>query len=65
MSVSLTEQIKCVERELVMRRRVYKRRVEEGRMDQAMADREIEAMEAVLETLKSKDRAENELPLDP
>ena len=53
MTVSLPEQIKCVEREIAMRRRVYPRWVADKRMTQAKADHELAAMEAVLETLKA------------
>ena len=57
--VTIEEQIKAVEREINMRRRVYPRWVENKRMSQEKADKEIKAMEAVLETLKKvqqKDR---------
>ena len=50
--IGLPDQIKAVEREIVMRRRVYPRWVSGGRMSQAKADAEIAAMEAVLATLK-------------
>jgi hypothetical protein len=48
----IDEQIACVKREIEMRRRVYPRWVQEGKMKQAKADAEIEAMEAVLATLR-------------
>lgn len=48
---TLDEQIACVERELTYRRRVYGRLVFAGKMTQARADREIEVMSAVLETV--------------
>jgi hypothetical protein len=44
--------IATVSREVGMRRRVYPRRVAQGKMPQAEADREIAAMEAVLNLLK-------------
>lgn len=50
--IPLLEQIACVERELVMRRRAYPRWIEGGKMTQAKADAEIRAMTAVLETLR-------------
>jgi hypothetical protein len=50
--VPLTEQIRCVGRELGLRRNVYPKFAAGGRMKQAEADREIAAMEAVLSTLK-------------
>lgn len=63
MPVPLSEQIKCVEREIVLRRRVYPRWVESGRMKQAKADQEIAAMEAILETLRRFERYEKALKL--
>jgi predicted nuclease with RNAse H fold len=51
MPVSLAQQIRCVERELRLRRHVYPRWIEEKRLSQADADAEILAMEAVLSTL--------------
>lgn len=50
--IPITEQIKCVERELALRRRVYPRQISAHRMSQITADREIAAMTAVLETLR-------------
>ena len=50
--VSLHDQLRCVDRELVMRRTVYPRLVREGKKDQADADREIKVMAAVYETLE-------------
>ena len=50
--ITIVEQIDCVQRELLYRRRVYARRVEQGKMTQQLADREIRRMSAVLETLQ-------------
>ncbi len=50
--VSLTDQIKCVNRELGKRREVYARLVVVGKMTGAFAAKEICRMEAVLATLK-------------
>jgi len=50
--ISIDDQVKCVEREIKMRHSVYARRVADKKMTQAQADREIEAMEAVLGTLR-------------
>lgn len=52
MTVSLSRQIGCVEREIAMRKRVYPRLVAAGKMRAAMASFEIGDMEAVLETLR-------------
>jgi hypothetical protein len=49
--VTLDEQIAAVRREIAMRERVYPRQVGNGRMTQRLADRELELMRAVLETL--------------
>ena len=50
----MTAQIKCVEREIAMRKRVYPRFVKNGKMTQQEADAELAAMEAVLKTLNEK-----------
>lgn len=52
MTIPITAQIECVRREIAMRRRVYPRWVHQARMSQEKADHEIDAMEAVLETLR-------------
>jgi hypothetical protein len=44
--------IKCVEREIGMRKRVYPNWVEKKRMSQEKADLEIRTMTAVLDQLK-------------
>jgi hypothetical protein len=51
--VSLADQIRCVGRELGMRRTVYPKFIASGRMKQDEADREIERMDAVYATLKA------------
>jgi len=50
---TLNEQIRCVEREISMRRRVYPRFVTTGKMTAPKADEEIACMEQVLRTLRS------------
>jgi hypothetical protein len=52
MTVPLSEQIRCIEREIGMRHRVFPRWVTAQRMTQKKADEEILAMQAVLETLQ-------------
>ena len=49
----MQEQIRCVARELALRRNVYPKWVEKGRMKQDAADKEIATMEAVLQTLNT------------
>ena len=49
--IGLPEQIAAVEREIALRRRVYPRRVADRKMTQALADKQIAAMSAVLDTL--------------
>lgn len=49
--VSLDDQISCVLREIVLRRRLYPRWVGERKMSQHKSDTELRAMEAVLATL--------------
>jgi hypothetical protein len=50
--ITIDEQLKCVEREIGMRKRVYPRWVEGGRMTQVKADSEMKSMEAVADTLR-------------
>lgn len=52
MRYPLSHQIRCIQREIAFRVRVYPRRIVSGRMRQEDADREIETMRCVLETLK-------------
>lgn len=47
MSYSDEEKLKCIEREIKMRRRVYPRWVEAGKMTALQADREISVMESI------------------
>ena len=49
---SIAEQIKCIKREIGYRKQVYPKRVMINAMKQEDMDREINTMEAVLETLK-------------
>lgn len=50
---TVQEQIRCVEREIAMRKRVYPKFVANGRMELATADTELACMEQVLRTLRS------------
>lgn len=52
MPVSLAEQIVEVERELALRRKRFQRMVEVGRMQPRTAERALENMEAVRQTLR-------------
>ena len=56
--MTITEQIKCVEREIRMRERVYARWVGAGKMSAGKADYELRCMKAVLETLQAVNRKE-------
>jgi hypothetical protein len=51
--VSFTDQLRCAERELKLRKRVYPRRIEAQRMTQDLADREVRMMEAIVGTLEA------------
>lgn len=42
-----TEKLKCLEREIAMRRRVYPKWIASGKLKQEKADREIAIMEAI------------------
>lgn len=50
--MNIDEQIKCVSRELNMRRKCYPKWVEAGQMQQSAADWELVAMAEVLKTLR-------------
>ena len=50
--IPIADQIKCVTREIKMRKIVYPRKVKADMMEQSEAEREIKQMEAVLETLQ-------------
>ena len=50
--ISLEIQIASVRREIVIREHVYPKWVAAGKMELYMAEREIETMKAVLETLR-------------
>lgn len=54
--VTIADQIACVRREIAVRSKVYPRWVESGRMKHDQADREVEAMIAVLATLQEVQR---------
>jgi hypothetical protein len=49
---TLSRQIACIERELAIRVRVFPAWVRSGRIQQSQADDELNAMRAVLETLR-------------
>lgn len=51
--VTLAEQIACIEREIVMRKRVYPRLIEQRRMTEATSAREMRIIGAVLLTLQT------------
>jgi hypothetical protein len=51
--VPLSDQIKCAEREVALRKRAYPKWVQSGRMKRETADYEIAAMEAVLASLRA------------
>jgi hypothetical protein len=56
--VSTADKIKCLQRELALRRNVYPLRVLAGKMNQLAADYEIEVMEAILDDYKRTDKDE-------
>lgn len=57
MLFTIEDQVACVEREIRQRHRVYGRLVSSGKLRKETADREIAAMQAVLETLKHQQNA--------
>jgi len=50
--MTLTDQLACARRELAMRRNVYPKWVATGRMKQQAAEHELQAMQAIVETLE-------------
>jgi hypothetical protein len=50
--ISDEDKLKCLGRELALRRNAYPKWVASGRMKQAAADREIEVIEAIIEDYK-------------
>lgn len=61
MNISLEDQITCVRREIGMRESVYPRWVAAGRMGEVKAQRQLDAMKAVLETLEGLRQSESRL----
>jgi hypothetical protein len=55
-NITITEQIKCVQRELALRKNACKRWARTKAMPPEKAAREIARMEAVLKTLKTCER---------
>ena len=53
MAIPLIDQLREVEREIDARRRVYAHKIEIEEMDEARANRKIELMLAVAETLRA------------
>lgn len=51
-AVSLQDQIKCVAREVAMRKACYPKLINSGKMTPTEALRELTTMQAVLETLQ-------------
>ena len=54
---TLDDQIRCIKRELALRRRVYPRLLQQGTLTQDQAAHEIRTMDAVLATLQALARA--------
>jgi hypothetical protein len=47
MTITLTDKLACLERELKYRKRVYARLVDRGKMTAQQSQRELELMEAI------------------
>lgn len=56
-TVRIEDQVACVEREIALRRNVYKKRVGAGKMKPEQARHELDAMRAVLHTLRTCENA--------
>ena len=61
MRISISQQIAAVQREIEKRKRVYPRLVWKGDMRKVEADYQIEAMQAVLQTLEWVKNNEKEI----
>lgn len=59
MKIKLAEQIRCARRELAMRVSFYPNLIKSGRMREDQAQREIDTMQAILDTLEGLERGEN------
>ena len=53
MNITDDDRVKCIEREVILRRRVYPRFVQTGKMTQKKADQEIAVMESILNMMKN------------
>lgn len=58
MTITVTDKLKCAERELGFRQRVYDRLIEKGKMTKRQADREIELMVAIVNDYQAMAEAE-------
>lgn len=66
MTITLADQIRCVQREIAMRERVYPKWVKDGRMPSTKAADELAAMKAVRATLLELEQArepQRDLPI--
>lgn len=63
-TVTIDDQVQCVQRELRYRQRLYPRWVKDGRMSADQAATEINRMKAVLDTLGEIARRQDNLPLE-
>ena len=61
----LRAQIKEVEREMKQRAKVYPRLIESGRLSPAVAERQTDAMRAVLETLQGLENTSEHSDVPP
>jgi hypothetical protein len=63
--ISLDDKIRCIARELALRRNVYPKWIAAGRMKQEAADREIAVMAAVLADLERERAVDKGMPSAP
>lgn len=57
-TITETDKLLCVERELMYRRRVYARLMQNGKMTPNVARREINLMEAIVQDYRVRSEAE-------
>ena len=62
--ITIERQIKCLQREIAMRKRVYPNWVRDERMTQADANEEIATMQAALETVRLHESQGSLFPVD-
>jgi hypothetical protein len=61
--ITLDEQIREAQRELMMRRKVYPRQVKAGKLSSPEASHQIQVMQAIVQTLMRLDAEQRQMSL--